>query len=244
MWTYLTHRYNAWNSWLLALPVFLVYHLGILFIDTRNGVDFVSDLAFSLLKYSTAAYAAATIGVVVVGAFVSERLRRKTLVVPKGDTPDQSSYGVRFGMVVLEGAVWAALMTFCLRWSMDKLFPVSMSLPGRDQVERVVLSLGAGLHEELVFRLLLFAGAARFLQRIELLPSPSAHLLTAVASSALFGAAHYVGPLGEVFSWDSFTFRLLAGMFLAGLYALRGFAPAVYTHGIYDIGLTLLRPVA
>jgi len=51
---------DPFTSAVLTVPVFLLYHLGILVIDQRNGVDCVSGLVLSLLDASVPAYFAAT----------------------------------------------------------------------------------------------------------------------------------------------------------------------------------------
>ncbi|MBW2463694.1 MAG: hypothetical protein JRH11_18735 [Deltaproteobacteria bacterium] len=58
----LRDRHDPLTSLVLTVPVFLVYHLGILFIDLRNGVDLVSGLTFRLLEQSIGAYVAVTVG--------------------------------------------------------------------------------------------------------------------------------------------------------------------------------------
>ena len=96
------------------------------------------------------------------------------------------------------------------------------------------MSAGAGFHEELVFRALLFGGLAAAIKAFGS-KAWQAVLIAAVVSSALFSAVHYVGSLSDQFTFVSFTFRFLAGMYLAAVYRLRGFAVAVYTHAIYDV---------
>jgi hypothetical protein len=44
-----------------------------------------------------------------------------------------------------------------------------------------------------------------------------------------------VGPLGDAFTLYSFTFRVLAGLFFAVLFSLRGFGIAAGTHATYDM---------
>jgi membrane protease YdiL (CAAX protease family) len=99
---------------------------------------------------------------------------------------------------------------------------------------RLVGFFGAGIYEEVLFRLallpvvraaLLHAGATA------LRASSGAVLLT----SLLFSAAHYLGAYGEPFAWHSFFFRFLAGAFFAILMVYRGFGIAAGTHATYDI---------
>jgi len=54
-------------------------------------------------------------------------------------------------------------------------------------------------------------------------------------SAASFAAAHHVGPFGEPFSGGVFVFRLLAGLYFAMLFHVRGFGVVVGGAPIYDI---------
>jgi hypothetical protein len=72
---------------------------------------------------------------------------------------------------------------------------------------------------------------------VDLLRIPRHYGLAAiiVISSAAFALQHHV-PLGsEPFMPARFSFRLLAGGFLASVFVLRGFAVAVGCHAFYDI---------
>lgn len=103
---------------------------------------------------------------------------------------------------------------------------------------QLVVSLGAGLYEELLFRVLmvaafLWAGSRLGLQK-------TANVTVAILGSALiFSAFHYVGPYGDQLTLGSFTFRAVAGLLLSGIYVARGFGIVAWTHAIYDIGYAL-----
>jgi len=104
---------------------------------------------------------------------------------------------------------------------------------------QLVVSLGAGIYEELLFRVLLVSalvGAARAL----MWPKPAAIALAVVGSALVFSAFHYVGPLGDQFTVASLAFRTVAGLMLSGLYVARGFGVTAWTHALYDVGLALL----
>jgi hypothetical protein len=101
--------------------------------------------------------------------------------------------------------------------------------------EQLILSIGAGIYEELLFRLMLISVLSFLL--VDLLRIPRHYGLAAiiVISSAAFALQHHV-PLGsEPFMPARFSFRLLAGGFLASVFVLRGFAVAVGCHAFYDI---------
>lgn len=102
-------------------------------------------------------------------------------------------------------------------------------------LSHVVLYLGAGLYEEFLFRLALLPALAWGARHALGFGWSSAWFLAAIASSLCFATAHYVGPHGDVFMWQSYAVRLLAGGFFAALFVLRGFGIAAGSHAMYDI---------
>ncbi len=113
--------------------------------------------------------------------------------------------------------------------------PSSLSLP-----TQLVLSLGAGLYEELLFRVVL-VGALLFAFEVLIGWSRRVSALIAVLLSALiFSAFHYVGPLGDTLTIASFTFRALAGVWFSGLYVTRGFGITAWAHALYDVAITVM----
>lgn len=110
---------------------------------------------------------------------------------------------------------------------------------------RMIGYLGAGLYEELMFRLLLFSICYGVLLAVRLKPT-AATMVAVIASSLLFAAAHYqfdfeilgyrfATTIGDRFAWSSFVFRALAGAYFAVLFAYRGFGIAAGAHAIYDV---------
>jgi membrane protease YdiL (CAAX protease family) len=144
------------------------------------------------------------------------------------------------------GGMWAEciLLAVCLRAILlvqGLVFqglapPAAASLAGglEQTAARAVGFLGAGIYEELLFRLILFSAVAWGLGRAGL-PSAPAAVGAVVLSSLAFAAAHYVGPYGETLEAFSFVFRFLAGVFFAVLFAARGFGIAAGAHAGYDL---------
>jgi membrane protease YdiL (CAAX protease family) len=93
--------------------------------------------------------------------------------------------------------------------------------------------LGAGIYEEAIFRLLLIP-ALIAVARALLVPPLLADVLAVTGSSLLFSLAHHLGTPGEPFTWYAFLFRWSAGIYFAGVFAVRGFGLAVATHIAYD----------
>lgn len=101
-------------------------------------------------------------------------------------------------------------------------------------VGRIVGYMGAGVYEEMLFRLLLLPPVAAIAWRLGAQRGLRI-ALAVVLTSVLFSAAHYLGPHGESFEAFSFVFRLLAGAFFAVLFVYRGFGIAAGTHALYDV---------
>ncbi|MCA9246023.1 MAG: CPBP family intramembrane metalloprotease [Planctomycetales bacterium] len=100
---------------------------------------------------------------------------------------------------------------------------------------RLVTYFGAGIYEEVMFRLLLLPllyGAAKVAGVAQ---KRDRAVIAVLLSSLAFSAAHYLGPAGEAFDLFSFCFRFSAGAFFAVVFVLRGFGIAAGAHAAYDI---------
>jgi membrane protease YdiL (CAAX protease family) len=107
--------------------------------------------------------------------------------------------------------------------------------PASEQALRQVITyLGAGIYEETLFRLLLFTALERLLRKMDL-GGPLGLSLAALGSAILFSAAHHLGPYGQPYSNYLFLFRVVAGLYFAVLYRLRGFGIAVGAHACYNV---------
>ncbi len=114
----------------------------------------------------------------------------------------------------------------------------------------IVTGVGAGIYEELVFRLILICALMVLFQDIIGLSHQNAVVLSVLISAALFSAHHYNfvwvdGRLGlaDSFRWMEFGFRTIAGVYFAILFAIRGFGITAGTHAFYDVIATLVNAV-
>jgi len=146
------------------------------------------------------------------------------------------------------GAVLAGMAAECVLWAavlvgiarlQDRFWPLAAAVARDGFFARLIGFCGAGLYEEVLFRLLLLPLLIWVFRRLGAGEAAAAGL-GLVASSLLFSAAHYVGPLGDTFEFYSFTFRTLAGLFFAILLVVRGFGIAAGTHAVYDVLVGLL----
>jgi len=131
-----------------------------------------------------------------------------------------------------ECVFWAAMLMGIARLQ-DRLWPLMLA-EGESFVARLIAYCGAGLYEEVLFRLLLMPALGWLLMQFGA-GAVAATVQAMVISSLLFSFAHYVGPLGDTFNPYSFTFRFLAGLFFAALFSVRGFGIAAGTHAAYDM---------
>lgn len=97
------------------------------------------------------------------------------------------------------------------------------------------LSVGAGLWEEIVFRLGLMGGLTLLGTRVLKWNRAGSLGVALVGSSLLFAAYHHFGAQGEPFEETRFVFRSAAGTILGLVFAWRGFAVVVYMHVFYDL---------
>lgn len=101
----------------------------------------------------------------------------------------------------------------------------------------VLLSFGAGVYEELVFRLIAVPVLIMLLGDVLGLKPLAALVLAVTVSGLAFSLHHYRGD--EAFAWSSFAFRALAGGYFGVLLHLRGFGVAAGTHAAYDLIVVL-----
>jgi hypothetical protein len=103
----------------------------------------------------------------------------------------------------------------------------------------LMLSLGAGLYEELLFRVILVSALAWGAKRVLGMGTTGAGFIAAVVGALIFSAFHYIGPYGDTLRLQSFVFRFIAGVVFSGLYLVRGFGITAWTHALYDVMLLL-----
>jgi hypothetical protein len=97
----------------------------------------------------------------------------------------------------------------------------------------IVLSVGAGVYEELLFRLIAITVLNILLVDAFEMKVAAAIPIIVIASAVMFSAYHYLGV--EQFAMGTFLFRTLMGIYLAGIYVYRGFGIVVGAHAVYDL---------
>jgi hypothetical protein len=145
-------------------------------------------------------------------------------------------YALAFGIVTgtLTGLLLPGLTTIG-RWSsLTIASQAGWSLP-----TQLMISLGAGIYEELLFRVILVSGLAWLARRVFGWRAAESGVFAVVVGALIFSAFHYIGPYGDRLELGSFTFRAVAGVLFSGLYLLRGFGITAWTHALYDVFLAV-----
>jgi membrane protease YdiL (CAAX protease family) len=104
-----------------------------------------------------------------------------------------------------------------------------------------MVSLGAGIYEELVFRVFLVSGLLLIARSVFGWGKVAASTFAVITGALVFSAFHYVGAYGDPLELPSFVFRTVAGLAFSGLYVTRGFGITAWTHALYDVFLLAAR---
>ncbi len=224
---YWTDTHTPLYSFIFSLPLFLMYEIGMFTISTndlpmlRNGADVLMRQILGIFGvYGMYGFSGSfLVGFIV--AFLRQKNRLKSTAVK----------GEYLLLMLLESLVLAILLTVLLTWVPTLL------MNGRDGrlVQQIVLSIGAGIYEEFVFRVVLIAGLTALLGFLFQWGRVGQKTGAVFLAAVLFSLFHFVGEFGDTPGFGLFIIRLAAGLFLGIVYVLRGFGVAAYTHAIYNL---------
>jgi len=229
------------HSLLFALPLLLFYQvLAVLLAhgerSVRNGADVILQALFTAVAgaWGPPLFMVCLIGV---GLWLvtrdmrahGSRLRGGVFVAMLGES---IALALTFGFVV--GSVTSGVLGMLQ----------TLAVPGGAEMDwwtRLMVSLGAGIYEELLFRVLLVGALAATARALLGWRPLTAGVTATFVGAAIFSAFHYLGPYGDRWQLYSFAFRMVAGLFFSGLYLARGFGITAWTHALYDVLLLLMQ---
>lgn len=212
-----------------VLPLWLCYEYLRLRLtpDARNGAEHLVGEALACLGPHGGRWLSALLAATI--AVAAWSIHRRHL--PWGRVALVSAFeGMVYGLML--GPIAAALASSSTR------VMALVHRPCSELMVDLVGSLGAGIFEELLFRLVLLSLLSLALVRAcaafglpRLLGVGGAIVLTA----CLFSLFHHLGPGAQPLSAPVFVFRAMAGILLGMLFVVRGFGVCVYTHAVYDL---------
>jgi CAAX prenyl protease-like protein len=150
-----------------------------------------------------------------------------------------STHLAYLGGMVLESAIYAIPLR-ALAMGFAHYLPL---YPPTDKpTALLVLSVGAGVYEEMLFRFVTYAALSFVFIDVLQVRRRAALLLIVLISSLGFSAYHYLGS--EVFEWRSFAFRTVAGIYFGVIFLRRGIGVTAGTHAAYDISTFAIHLLA
>jgi membrane protease YdiL (CAAX protease family) len=212
-------------SLVFILPMMLVYEVGVWKLGVQNGADVWMGKVLAMMDFRLHIFLPLlTIAILLGWHHLTRHPWRFSLGVLTTMAVESLLLAIGLRMVLV-------LQSTILLQIAD---PPALSHDWTIKIKEAVGFLGAGIYEELLFRLILIT-AAVWLIGLWLPDKRKIAVLAVIASSLLFAAAHYVGAAGDEFGWFSFSFRFFAGVFFALLFLYRGFGITAGSHALYDI---------
>jgi membrane protease YdiL (CAAX protease family) len=214
---------SLFYSLLVTLPLFIIYEIGIFYMFqaniafSKNGADVLIEEFINMLGLN-GYYAASSIFLTALFLILfSQRKNFKTFDI-------SLKY---IAVMIIESFLYAGILLAVLQ--NIYLFQGAIF----SNFNNFILSIGAGLYEELIFRFLLLFVLSKSFIFIFKVKEFSSLVLSIVVSSVLFSMFHYIGL--ETFTPISFTMRFIAGIYLSLIYINRGFGIVALTHAFYDL---------
>jgi hypothetical protein len=248
---YWTDSRRPLASLLFVTPLLLLYELGVMFLDApqvaavRNGADTWMRGGLLQVGLDRPWVLPVLIITVLIGWQIIARFPWRTSVETLIGMGAESLLGAILLLVM--GQVLSLILRHA-GWMPSAMVEASLT-----PAATAVGFLGAGIYEEVLFRLLLLPGVYLGLRLLLLSPRVAA-VLAVLATSTIFALAHYLEPtVGSMSAapaafvqaaetvihspgtWFGFVFRWLAGLIFAVMFVLRGFGITVGCHVIYDL---------
>jgi hypothetical protein len=229
------------QSLFFLLPLVAAYEIGIVAFPLREGDAWhagsrVTILAKTYLSRFLAHFGALgdyLPGLLVVGALLGIHVARR----------DAWRFEPRLYLAMaFESIAWAMpLLIFGVffGWKVMAQAGGAGDLSSMPLSTKLVAALGAGVYEELLFRLVGIAAMHTLLVNVLQLDDRTGSLLAVAASAAAFARYHFDGSTPILLA--PFAFYFLAGCYFGVCYALRGFGIVVATHAIYDVVIFSLQ---
>lgn len=236
------------------LPLVVLYELGlVLFLSSPDGAFRETILAHKTLDRFFSQFGATKFylpGIALVVVLLIWHVAKRE--------PWKVRFSVLAGMAA-ESVLWMLpLLVLGMVLSMDltrgvsgggggagAVVPVAMAVAGGEAAEswqaKVTLSIGAGLYEELLFRLVLVTGLHFVTFDLIRMKEPSASIIAVAGGAIAFAVYHNVSFMNDPVSASAFY--VVAGLYFGLVFMLRGFGVVVGCHAAYDLMALVIIPI-
>jgi membrane protease YdiL (CAAX protease family) len=232
---YFKQSKSPFYSFIFILPLFLIYELGISAISSkdlptiRNGADVLLRRILVTVGIGGIYGMALMLLFGIVIAYFINKGKFKELRI-------RSNY---FLIMIFESIIWSMLLFAILSKGQLLLAKGTAKL----LLQQIVLSIGSGIFEEFVFRVVLVSGLALIIGLFIKKRYWYKMLISIVIAAVIFSAFHFIGEYADTPITSLFILRFSAGIILGYIYILRGFGIAAYSHSFYNlIVFTQLTP--
>tara|TARA_B100001094_G_scaffold332048_1_gene402527 strand:+ start:2644 stop:3354 length:711 start_codon:yes stop_codon:yes gene_type:complete len=227
---YLSYSKDLLTSILFISPFIILYETLCYFIfinkdyEIRNLADvFIRDRFYILGEISQLFYVFILISAVII------------YVIYNYDKYESYSFSVFYSsLMIIEGFALSLILLFIINGF--SVFESKYNFSSNPYFINFYSSVGAGIWEEVFFRLFLF-GFISYILRIFFGNEFFSIFFALIISSIFFSLFHYIGNLGELFAINTFIIRFVAGVLLCLIYIKRGLGIACITHILYDVML-------
>ena len=227
---YLNRTQGILYSYLACLPLLVLYEVLIRISQpqadyaVRISVDVWFRSLFQLLGVN--AISATLFVAALVGAIIVYRKRKEFKHLKR-------KY---FAYMLVESFFYAVLVGASIGIFLESVLMMTGESPlqSLNKLQLIALSLGAGLYEELFFRVILVSFFLYIFKQF-FTKNYFAYAISAILAALIFSGVHYIGEYGDFFTFSSFLFRFLFGLALNVIYVTRGFGITAWTHAIYDL---------
>ena len=244
---YLENSSEPLTGFLFALPLFIVYHAGLWWLNTFAGLRWANAIDITI---------ADTLGRLgMAGPLLSFIMVCMVFLTMHAMTGKPWRWPPAYAwlLMIMESLIMA-LPVFLLSRLVVRLLaylPLSAVEGGGDISWRanLVLSCGAGVYEEFFFRVLVMGALGLFFTTVLRMQGGWKFVLAAVLQAFLFALSHHLpGGPEEILDLEQaraaipvFAFRLAAGVYFAFIYVERGFGIAAGAHAGYDLMVVMLE---
>lgn len=136
-----------------------------------------------------------------------------------------------FIIMIFESIFWSIILFIIL--SQGQLLLSNGT--GKLLIQQIVLSIGSGIFEEFVFRVILVSGLALIVGLFVKKRYWYKMTISIVIAAVIFSAFHFIGEYADLPQTNLFLLRFVAGIVLGYIYILRGFGIAAYSHSFYNL---------